>query len=187
MNDTIELLRTRRSVPPQLLTGPGPSPEEIETLLALASRVPDHGKLNPWRFVVIGKDAQDRLGDAIARAFASDDASASPEQIEAERQRLSRAPLVIAVVSRARPHAKIPEWEQVMSVGAACMNLIIAANALGYGTSWLTGWIAFDRRILETLGLAPYERIAGFIHIGRATDPVADRPRPTLSEIATYL
>jgi nitroreductase len=96
-----------------------------------------------------------------------------------------RAPLVIAVVSRAAPHEKIPEWEQVLSAGAAAMSLVLAAHALGYGANWITEWYAYDRGVLDTLGLAPHERIAGFVHIGRPPDPPADRPRPPLSEIAT--
>ncbi len=103
------------------------------------------------------------------------------ETVALERGRLARAPLVVAVVSRARPHVKIPEWEQVMSAGAVCMNLVIAANAMGYATSWITEWYAFDRRVLDALGLAPHERIAGFVHIGRPAEPPAERPRPALS------
>jgi nitroreductase len=107
------------------------------------------------------------------------------QQIEAERDRLARAPLVIAVVSRAAPHVKIPEWEQVLSAGAAAMNLVTAAHALGYGANWITEWYAYDRAVLDALGLAPHERIAGFIHIGRPPGPPEDRPRPPLAEIAT--
>jgi len=107
------------------------------------------------------------------------------EHVEFERQRLARAPLVIAVVSRAAPHVKIPEWEQVLSAGAAAMNLVLAAHALGYGANWITGWYAYDRGVLDVLGLASHERIAGFIHIGTPSGPVTERPRPPLSEIAT--
>lgn len=185
MNATIDLLRTRRSAPPQLLSEPGPDPDELDTLLRLASRVPDHGKLTPWRFLVIAGEARGRLGDAIADAFAADEPNAAADRTEAERKRLARAPLVIGVVARPRPHPKIPEWEQILSAGAVCMNLIVAANAMGFGATWLTEWIAYDRRILDGLGLEPDERLAGFIHVGRAAGPQPDRPRPDLADIVT--
>ena len=185
MNATIDLLRTRRSAPPQLLSEPGPDSDQLDTLLRLASRVPDHGKLTPWRFLVIAGEARGRIGEAIAAVFASDEPSAASDRTEAERNRLSRAPLVIAVVARPRPHPKIPDWEQVLSAGAVCMNLIVAANAMGFGATWLTEWIAYDRRILDGLGLEPEERIAGFIHVGHAAEPQPDRPRPDLADIVT--
>jgi nitroreductase len=185
MPDAIELLTTRRSFKPVELAGPAPSAAEIDTLLTVASRVPDHGKLTPWRFIVFEGEARRSAGDAIATAFRAKYPDAKPEQVEAERERLKRAPLVVAVVSRAGPHVKIPEWEQVLSCGAAAMNLVLAAHALGYGASWITEWYAYDRGVLDALGLAPHERIAGFIHIGRPPGPPEDRPRPALSEIAT--
>ena len=187
MNDTLELLATRRSVPPHLLREPAPSGADLDRLLTLASRVPDHGKLAPWRFIVIAGEARTRMGDTIAAAFGADEPGAAADRIAAERGRLARAPLVIAVVSSARPHQKIPEWEQVMSAGAACTHLMIAANAMGYGTVWLTEWISYDRRILDALGLEPDERLAGFIHIGTPGERIPDRPRPALADIVTHL
>ncbi len=185
MPDAVELLSTRRSFKAAALTAPGPSAAEIEKLLTIACRVPDHGKLTPWRFIVFEGDARRDAGTAIAAAFSAKYPEAKPEQIDYERNRLAQAPLVIAVVSRADPHVKIPEWEQVLSAGAAAMNLVLAAHALGYGANWITGWYAYDRGVLDALGLSPYERIAGFIHIGTPSGPVEDRPRPALSEIAT--
>ncbi|GJD34240.1 nitroreductase family protein [Methylobacterium aerolatum] len=187
MTATLDLLRTRRSVPPPLLDGPGPSREELETILAAASRVPDHGKLAPWRFLVIQGEARARVGEIIAATFRADNPEASGERLEQERRRLAHAPVVVALVSRAGPHVKIPEWEQVLSAGAAAMNLVIAANAMGYATSWLTEWHSYDRRVLDALGLAPQERMAGHIHIGRAREVPSDRPRPALADIVTYL
>jgi nitroreductase len=187
MNEIIHRLRTRRSVPPQLLTGPGPTAEELDAILMVAARVPDHGRLAPWRFIVLEGEARTRIGDAIAAAFQADQPDADPARVAPERERLARAPLVVAVVSRARPHVKIPEWEQVLSAGAVCMNLVHAANALGYGTSWLSEWFSFDRRVLDALGLAPDERLAGFIHIGRAAETPPDRERPALADIVTRL
>jgi nitroreductase len=154
-------------------------------LLTVASRVPDHGKLAPWRFIVFEGEARRGAGEAIAAAFRAKYPDAKPEHIAAERERLTRAPLVIAVVSRAAPHVKIPEWEQVLSAGAAAMNLVTAAHALGYGANWITEWYAYDRAVLDALGLEPHERMAGFIHIGRPPGPPEERPRPPLAEIAT--
>jgi len=185
MPDALQLLKTRRSVKPMELTGPAPSAAEIDTLLGIASRVPDHGKLAPWRFIVFEGDARHAAGEAIAAAFRADRADATPEQIEFERQRLARAPLVIAVVSRAAPHVKIPEWEQQLSAGASAMSLVLAAYALGYAASWITEWYAYDRRVLDTLGVAASERIAGFVHIGRPVKPPEDRERPQLASIVT--
>jgi nitroreductase len=166
--DLIDLLKTRRSVKPIEMTGPGPSPAELETILTLGARVPDHGKLVPWRFIVFE-------GDATATA----------DQVEVERKKFMHAPLVIGVVSRARPHVKIPLWEQELSAGASVMNIVTAANALGYVANWLTGWVAFDRAAMDALGLAADEKIAGFVHIGHAQKAVEDRDRPQLSSIVT--
>lgn len=187
MNETIALLKARRSVAPHLLGEPGPTPEELETLLTVAARVPDHGRLVPWRFLVIEGDARRRVGEAIAAAFSADNPQASADTVAFERNRLARAPLVIGVVSRAAPHVKIPDWEQVLSAGAAAMTLVVAANAMGFATSWITEWYAFDRRVLDALGLAPGERMAGFVHIGRPKEPPVERPRPALADIVTRL
>ena len=183
--DPIALLRARRSVKPIELTVPGPSPAELETLLTIASRVPDHGKLTPWRFIVFEAEGRDKAGEAIAAAFVAKYPDAKPDQVAFERTRLARAPLVVAVVSRAAPHVKIPEWEQVLSAGGAAMSLVIAAHALGFAASWITEWYAYDRGVLDALGLAPHEKIAGFVHIGRAAQPPEDRPRPALGDVVT--
>lgn len=184
MNDTLRLLETRRSAPPPLLTAPGPTLEQIETLLTLAARVPDHGKLVPWRFILFSGEERTRAGEIIAETFAAANAGADEKRLQIERKRLA-APLVIGVVSRAGPHVKIPEWEQVLSSGAVCMNLVIAANAMGFATSWLTEWYAYDRAVLDRFGLAPHEKMAGFVHIGTAPGPREDRPRPTLADVVT--
>jgi len=181
----VTLLRTRRSLKPAELTGPGPSPADLDTLLTIASRVPDHGKLAPWRFIVFEGESRFKAGAAIAAAYVAKYPDATPDQIEFEQRRLARAPLVIAVVSRAAPHVKIPEWEQVLSAGAAAMNLVIAAHALGFGAAWITEWYAYDRAVLDALGLAPHEKIAGFVHIGRPTHAPEDRLRPALGDIVT--
>jgi nitroreductase len=185
MQDAIELLKSRRSVKPIELTAPGPTAADIETLLTLASRVPDHGKLTPWRFIVFEGDARLAAGSKIAEVFRLNRPDATPDQIAFEQKRLARAPLVVAVVSRAAPHVKIPEWEQVLSAGAATMSLVLAAHGLGFAANWITEWYAYDRRVLDTLGLAPNEKIAGFVHIGTAARTAEDRARPTLGDIVT--
>jgi nitroreductase len=185
MPDALKLLQTRRSLKPIELIGPGPSAAEIETLLTIASRVPDHGKLAPWRFIVFEGEARLAAGQAIETAFRAKYPNAKPDQLDYERKRLARAPLVIAVVSRAGPHVKIPEWEQVLSAGAAAMSLVLAAHALGYGANWITEWYAYDRAVLDALGLKDNEKVAGFIHIGTPKQAPEDRPRPVLAEIAT--
>jgi nitroreductase len=185
MPDALQLLKTRRSVKPMELTAPAPSEGEIDAMLAIASRVPDHGKLTPWRFIVFAGDARLAAGKIIANRFAAIRADTTPEQIEFERKRLARAPLVIAVVSRAGAHVKIPEWEQELSAGASAMSLVFAAHALGYAASWITEWYAYDRHVLDALGLAANERVAGFVHIGTPAKPPEERERPPLSAIVT--
>lgn len=185
MPDALQLLKTRRSVKPIELAGPPPSAAEIDTLLTIAARVPDHGKLAPWRFIVFEGAAREAAGQAIADAFRAGHPDATSGQIEFERKRLARAPLVIAVVSRAGTHVKIPEWEQQLSAGASAMALVIAAHAMGYAASWITEWYAYDRAVLARLGLADNERIAGFVHIGKAAKPPEERDRPALDSIVT--
>ncbi|HUI20742.1 MAG TPA: nitroreductase [Methylocella sp.] len=185
MNDTIALLRARRSAPPAAMSGPGPSPKEIEILLALAARVPDHGKLAPWRFILFEGSGCTRAGEIFADVYCKAHPGEDDRRIEAERTRFSHAPLVVGVISRAAPHPKIPEWEQVLSAGAVCMNLMVAANALGFASIWLTEWYAYDRAVLARLGVAENEKVAGFIHIGHAEGPREDRVRPQLADIVS--
>ena len=185
VSDIIELLKSRRSVKPIEMTGPGPSAAELETILTLGARVPDHGKLVPWRFVVFEGDARAKAGDIFAAIFKERNLTATEDQVEVERNKFMHAPLIIGVVSRARPHVKIPLWEQELSAGASAMNIVPAANALGYAANWLTGWIAFDRDVLDALGLAADEKMAGFVHIGRARRAAEGRDRAQLAAIVT--
>ena len=134
MNDTITLLRARRSAPPAAMSGPGPTPQEIEILLALAARVPDHGKLAPWRFILFEGAGRERAGEIFAEIYAKANPGGDDRRVEAERNRFCLAPLVVGV-----------EWEQILSAGAVCMNLMVAANALGFASIWLTDWVAYDR------------------------------------------
>lgn len=185
MPDALDLLKTRRSLKPMDMTGPGPSPAEIETILTIGSRVPDHGKMVPWRFIVFEGDGLARAGEIIANVFQKKNPGATDDQLSAERKRFAQAPLIIGVVSRTAPHPKVPPWEQELSAGASAMSIVLAANALGYAANWLTGWMAFDRDVLDGFGLKPDEKIAGFIHIGKAARANDDRPRPVLGEIVT--
>jgi len=186
MTDLLALFETRRSVAPHLMTGPGPTPEERDRLLRIASRIPDHGKLAPWRFIVFEGEARVQAGTMLAKRFRERQPDATEDMVAIEAKRLARAPMVIAVVSKSAPHFKIPEWEQELSAGAVCTALTFAANAMGFVTAWLTEWFAYDEQVRAAFGLTPEERIAGFIHIGRSTEKPADRPRPALDEIVSF-
>jgi nitroreductase len=186
MTDTLSLLKLRRSVPPQFLTAPGPDAGQLDELLTIAARVPDHGKLVPWRFVVFSGEGRTRAAEVVAQAFSARNPDARPEQVAFERNRLLQAPVIVAVISRAAPHVKIPEWEQELSAGAVCMNLLIAAQAMGFGGSWLTNWFSFDRGVLDAFGLSENERMAGFVHLGTPTSIPADRDRPLLADIVSH-
>jgi nitroreductase len=185
-NATLDLLAARRSVKPQLLGLPGPSTAELDRILTIAARVPDHKKLAPWRFVVFEGEARTRFGEVIAAACAAEEKEPpSPVRLETERTRFLRAPLVVAVISRIKPSAGAPEWEQVLSAGAACFNLCLAANAMGYGTCWITEWLAYSPRIADALGLAANEKVAGFVYVGTAKEKPEDRERPALADIVS--
>lgn len=184
---TLDLLKSRRSLKPDLMVEPGPSAAELDVLLTIASRVPDHKKLVPWRFIVFSGDARARFGEKIAQACEAEDTMPpSPIRLETERKRFMRAPIVIAVVSRVLDKPGAPEWEQILSAGASAMNLCIAANAMGYATCWLTEWIAYSPRVRDALGLAANERVAGFVYIGSASAKPEERPRPPLADIVTH-
>ncbi len=184
---TLALLTSRRSSKPMLLAEPGPGPAELERILTIASRVPDHKKLAPWRFIVISGDARATLGREIAAACAAEEKEPPSEvRLAGEAKRLLRAPLVVCVVSRVVENPAAPEWEQVLSAGAACFNMCLAANAMGYGTAWVTEWIAYSPRVKAALGLAANERVAGFVYMGTATETQPDRERPALADIVTY-
>ncbi|MDI4666059.1 nitroreductase [Xanthobacter autotrophicus] len=185
MPDALELLATRRSSRVIDLVEPGPSAQDLDTILTIASRVPDHGKLAPWRFIVFEGEGRARAGSLLAEVAAAADPGISEKRLDEERGRFLRAPLVVAVVSRAAPHVKIPEFEQLLSSAAACQNMLIAAAALGYGATWLTEWPTYDSEARSALGLDAFERIAGFIYMGTATQKLEDRPRPELAAVVT--
>lgn len=183
----LEFMKTRRSVPAKFLGEPGPSDAEIREIVAIASRVPDHAKLAPWRFIAYRGAIRAKLGETILQRALERDPTISGEQQDTECDRFLRSPVILAVVSVPREHPKVPEWEQVLSAGAATMNLVIAANALGYDANWITEWISFDEKLAPALGLVPGERIAGFVHLGTRTAPKSERDRPETDRILTFL
>ncbi|MEM1330954.1 MAG: nitroreductase [Planctomycetota bacterium] len=179
----MELLRTRRSPRLSALIGPEPSPAELRSMLEIASRVPDHGRLVPWRFIAIRGDRREAFNRVISDRFEEVSPEAAAELRKKMRHRMAQAPLVVAVVFCPKPHPKIPEWEQMLTAGAVCMNLLHAANAMGYAGLWLTEWYATDRVVLGEIGLTDSERLAGFIHLGTASEHREDRERPKLDEL----
>jgi nitroreductase len=183
--DALDLLLSRRSGSAKSMTGPGPSPEELRKILAAGARVPDHGKLAPWRFIIFEGEGRARMGELLAEAVRKSDPEASPERIVLERKRFLRAPVVIGVVNRVREGIPIPAWEQMMSAGASCMTMVIAAHSLGYVANWITEWGAYDPNVLSGLGLQQGERIAGYIYIGKAAAPLEERVRPDLDPLIT--
>jgi nitroreductase len=185
MPDALDLLKTRKSISAPFLAAPPPSDAQLVEILTIASRVPDHGKLTPWRFILFKDDAGLRAGEALAKLYAAKNPEADEKKLEEERKRLAQAPLVVGVISRAAPHPKIPEMEQLLSAGNAAMNLVLAAHALGYAAQWTTGWIAYDEEAGRILGLKPGERFVGFIHIGTPTAPPTDRPRPNMADVVS--
>jgi nitroreductase len=180
----LDLLLSRRSGSKKAMTGPGPDKEQVRQILAAAARVPDHGKLVPWRFLLFEGEGRARMGEVLADVLRQEDDS--PERLALERERFLRAPVVIGVVSRRREMLPIPVWEQELSAGAVCMNLLIAAHALGFVANWITEWCAYHPQVLARIGLKPGERIAGYVYIGQPTEPIEDRPRPDIDALTTH-
>jgi nitroreductase len=186
MNQVLELLSRRRSAKIAQLTGPGPSPDELDTILRIAARVPDHKRLAPWRFIVFEGDARHRFGDVLAETLKQESSEPpSDMRLQMERERFARAPLVVAAILKPREAAGVPEIEQLLSGGAATFNLCLAANPMGYGTCWVTEWCAFSAGIRAALGLADTEQVAGFVYIGTEREKQADRDRPAMAGIVS--
>jgi nitroreductase len=166
------------------MTSPGPDDSQLETLLEIGARVPDHGKLNPWRFIVFRGQARADFGTELAAIFKQNNPDADAATLAVEQQRFCRAPLVLAICSAPCAHPKIPLWEQQLSAGAACQNILVAAQSMGFAAQWLTEWPAYDEQVKRLLDLSEPARIAGFIYIGTAIEPPKERARPELSEIS---
>lgn len=174
----IEFLQQRLSVPSRSLCEPGPDADQLRILLQLAVRVPDHGRLTPWRFVRIAGDQRALLGRQLADLMLARDPAADPAKVDKERHRYDHAPLVLAVVATLIPRHKIPEQEQLLSAGLVAYNLLLGAQAMGFGAQWLTGFAAYDAEVARWFGLGADERIVAFVHIGTVREPASDRTRP---------
>ena len=185
LSSPLALLRTRRSGKPRDLAGPGPSDAQLQEMCAIACRTPDHGKLAPWRFVIVGAGQRDAFAEVLRAAYLAERPEAKRLELESIEQFAHQAAALVVALSSPRTDSQIPLWEQELSAGAACMNLLHAAHALGFAGGWLTTWAAFDDRVRDAFGAAP-ERIAGFIFIGTPSRPLEERPRPDLADTVTH-
>ncbi|MDG2533156.1 nitroreductase [Sphingomonas sp. HITSZ_GF] len=179
----LALLRTRRSGKPRDMVAPGPSPQQLDEMIAIAARTPDHGKLFPWRFVTVPDDARQALGEKLAAILRSEKPGCTPRDEEAAIQFATQAPALVVVLSAPVVPHKIPVWEQELSAGAVCMNLLHAAHAMGFTGAWITGWAAYSDAVRDLFG-SEGQKIAGFLFLGTPAFPLEERPRPALSEIA---
>ena len=182
--ETLELLMLRRSLTVKDMVHPGPNEEQLKQILEIGSRVPDHKKQVPWRFLTFEKSIRGKFGKILRTIFAKNNPKTNEKILDFEENRFLRAPLVIAVISTAdKDNPKVPEWEQILTAGAVCQNILIASNAMGYASQWLTEWYAYDKVVLKELNLNPNERIAGFIYIGTASKQPKERGRPDLANL----
>jgi nitroreductase len=181
----VTLLATRRSGKPRDMVAPGPDDGQLRRILETAMRVPDHGKLAPWRFVIIGSGQREAFADLIIEAFRAENPNAGALELDPLRQFATQAPTLVAVISSPVAHPKIPAWEQQLSAGAACMNLLTATHAAGFVGGWLTGWATYSRKVADSLGAGPEDRIAGFIFIGSPSRELEERPRPTYEAVVS--
>jgi nitroreductase len=185
LSSTAALLATRRSAKARDMIGPGPDDAQLRQILGTAMRVPDHGKLNPWRFVVVPADQRDAFADMLQQAYRAQSPGAGRMELDAMAQFAKQAPTLVAVLSTPVPGSAIPVWEQQLSSGAACMNMLTAAHALGFVGSWLTGWPAYNGDVRNSLGGGEHDRVAGFIFIGTASRDLDERPRPAYEAVVS--
>lgn len=186
-NDTsspLALLRTRRSGKPRDLAEPGPSAEQLREMIAIATRTPDHGKLFPWRFVIVGADQRGALADLLERAYRKEKPEAGRLEIEAMHQFAHQAPTLVVVLSSPVTTSHIPLWEQELSAGAAAMNLLHAVHAMGFAGGWLTAWPSYNEDVRDAFG-AEHEKIAGFVFIGTPSQDLEERPRPDFDTVVS--
>lgn len=177
------LLALRRSLSPDLMQAPGPDAQTLDQILEIAARVPDHRKIVPFRFLVFEGEGRARAGDMLAARFAAANPEAPPNMVEIERRRFLRAPAVVAVIARIDHQHKTPAWEQELTNGAVCLNMLLAASAYGFAGCWLTEWYSYDEAFAADLGLTQGERAAGFVYLGSAREPPRERQRPALADI----
>ena len=177
--EVVAFLARRRSVSAMTLTAPGPDGDQLADIIRIAARVPDHGKLGPWRFIVLRGDAKDAFAERIAPLA---DSQANPTKATAALRKLTRPPVCVAVVSRHIP-GEIPEWEQRQSASAVCHQMLLAAAALGWGANWITDWYSYDPRATAILGLAEGEQVAGYLYLGTPTEQPQERARPDMAPL----
>ncbi len=182
----LNFLQTRKSASAKAMGRPGPDAAQLQDILRIAARVPDHGKLSPWRFVVFEGAARGQVGQLFAKRFAKLHPDYSAENVNFQKGLFDRAPVVVAVVSTAAEHAKIPVWEQLMSSAAVCFNLLLAAQAHGFDAQWQSDWVVYDDGAKSAMGVKPDEKIAGLVYIGTTTLPLEDRPRPDVKALTTH-
>ena len=185
LSSPLAFLKTRKSGSAKALGSPGPSPAQLSEILEIAVRVPDHGKLMPWRFVLFEGAARSDIGKTFAVRWKALHPEHGEEMLAFHRELFLRAPVVLAVVSTAAPHAKIPEWEQLLSSAAVCYNIVLAATAMGFDAQWQTDWVAYDAETIVAMGLKGSERVSGFVYIGTTTAPLEERPRPDPQALLT--
>ncbi len=179
-------LATRRSGKPRDMIAPGPTPDQLQIILASACRVPDHGKLAPWRFIIVGQDQREALATLLTTAYRAEKPDAGRLEIEAMEQFAHQAPALVVVLSSPVEGSKIPQWEQELSAGAACMQLLNAVHAHGYVGGWLTGWPAYNSSVRAAFGGDEATKIAGYIFIGSASRPLEERPRPDMTAVVSH-
>jgi nitroreductase len=188
LNDTqsvLAFLKSRKSASAKAMSGPGPSRDQLNEILEIAVRVPDHGKLAPWRFVLFEGEARGKIGEEFAKIWSAKNPSHGAESLAFQAGLFERAPLVLAVVSTAATHGKIPVWEQQMSAAAVSYNVVLAATAMGFAAQWQSDWVAYDASAKQAIGLQETEQVAGLIYVGTSTVPLEDRPRPDAQTLLT--
>lgn len=181
--DVLDFLLNRKSPPISVIHEPAPTQAQLETIIRVASRVPDHGLLEPWRFIAYRGDARAQIGDFLAKRIVEIEGAVSEQRLAQERARFTRAPLVVGVVSVPREHPRVPDWEKLLSAGNAAFALVLGAHALGFAANWVSNWYATDAPCRAFLGLSPPERAVGFVHIGTVTVKIPDRARPEPSAV----
>lgn len=185
--EVTDFLKNRRSNLAKLMDGPGPDEDTLSDILNIAARVPDHRKLAPWRFIIFTGKARADFGHMIARVFAEQNPDMPLDKTLFESARLMRAPTVVAVISSPKDCIRgTPEWEQVLSSGAVCFNMLLAAQSMGFAAQWLTEWFSYDDTIRQKMGLSPCEKVAGFMYIGQVSTPTRERVRPDVAKITSF-
>jgi nitroreductase len=188
LNDTssvLAFLKSRKSASAKAMTGHGPSPSQLQEILDIAVRVPDHGKLAPWRFILFEGHARAEVGEKFSAIWAVQNSEHGSDMLAFQRGLFMRAPVVLAVVSTAAMHHKIPVWEQQLSSAAVCYNVVLAATAMGFAAQWQSDWVAYDSSAKAAMGISETEQVAGLVYIGQSLVPLEDRPRPNVAALLT--